>query len=176
MRALKVIAFALLMMVLAFLSAGLFFPRSYEVRRSVVIEANRSRIHPYLANLERWSEWAPWEDERGLHKSMGPRTAGVGASQEWESRSGSGWLEITQSSTLTGVAYDLSFDDGKFDCTASMLYDDHGPGTRVTWTMTGDDGGTYFGRYFVAMADKMIGPMFVRGLDNLKRVVEDASN
>ena len=41
----------------------------------------------------------------------------------------------------------------------------------VTLEVVGEAGG-WFGRYFAAMMDRMVGPMFEKGLDKLKTAAE----
>ena len=72
---------------------------------------------------------------------------------------------------MSGIVYDMSFDQGAYVSTGAIRYAPEGDGTRVTWTMDGEAGG-WFQRYFVAMMDRMVGPMFERGLEKLKAAAE----
>lgn len=154
---------------------GVMLPRGYEVTRAIMIAAPAGDIHQYVGDLKSWELWEPWrESDPGLVVSHGDQTAGVGASQSWVGESGSGSLIFTNSDPAHGVSYDLDFDGGSARCESSILYreDAAGRGTRVTWSMTGRAGLPVVGGYFALIMDSMAGPMFERGLENLKRVVE----
>lgn len=173
MKFLKIILGIAVVLVAIFFVVGQFLPRAYLVKRSVVIQAERDRIHALVGNLNAWREWSPWmEDDPTLKTTIGRKATGVGAHQSWTSKRGPGELTFTESSSTSGIAYDMSFDKGRFRSQGSVEYTDASPGTRVTWTMTGDDGGSLFGRYFAVMTDSMVGPKFERGLEKLKAAAE----
>jgi len=152
---------------------GLFLDDHYRVERSVVIDADPGAIHEVLGDLARWSEWTPWEDEDpSIVNHLGERTTGVGASQTWTANSGDGRLEFTASSPLEGVAFDVWFGNEAAPHESALLYSAAGAATRVTWSMEGDMGTPVIGGYFARLADGMMGPMFERGLEKLRRLVE----
>jgi hypothetical protein len=47
-----------------------------------------------------------------------------------------------------------------------------GESIRVTWSNEGDLGANPINRYFGLMMDRMMGPDFEEGLNNLKRTIE----
>jgi len=160
-----------------FIVVGLFLPTQYTVTRTQVISGKPAVIHAYVDDLTKWNGWAPWKDEDpSLTITLGDKTSGVGASQSWVGKDGNGSLIFTQSSPDRGIDYDLSFNDGMYKCSAFIHYRDLGGNTHVTWTMTGDMAVPVVGGYLALTMDSMAGPMFQRGLTQLKNVVESKQN
>ena len=175
-KLLKVIALVVLAAVVLAIGVGFALPSEYLVERSIVVNADRERIHALVGDLNRWPEWAPWQEaDTTIRITYGDTTRGVGAHQSWRGDSGSGELTVTSSSPESGIEYDLSFDGGAWLSVAALKYQPEGDATRVTWSMWGDAGGNLIGRYFGVMMDYMVGPMFEGGLDKLKARAERGS-
>jgi hypothetical protein len=152
---------------------GLFLPTQYTVTRTQVIEAKPAAIHAHVNDLTKWDAWAPWKDEDpSLVITLGKKKSGLGASQSWTGKDGNGTLTFSKSSKKEGIDYDLTFNDGKYKCTAFIHYLDLGGNTQVNWTMAGNMDMPVVGGYFAMTMDSMAGPMFQRGLAKLKNVVE----
>lgn len=172
-KAIKVTLSVVVLAVVAFVGIGLMLPSAYRVERSIVISADTQTIHALVGDLRRWPEWTPWQDEDpSIRIVQGTTTSGAGAYQSWSGDGGSGELTITDSSPDSGVRYDISFDNGAFQCKAALRYSPEGAATRVTWRMSGDAGMNIVGRYFGVMMDRLVGPMFESGLEKLKSVAE----
>ncbi|GJL78382.1 MAG: hypothetical protein NPINA01_13710 [Nitrospinaceae bacterium] len=153
---------------------GLLLPSQYTVTRSQIIQAPSASIHPHVNDLNKWKAWAPWkEDDPSLVVTLGNISSGVGAHQSWVGKDGKGSLTFTRSSPDKGIDYQLSFDD-TYRCEASLHYDEKENDTLVTWEMKGDMDIPLFGGYFAVMMDGMAGPMFEKGLSNLKKIVEES--
>ena len=58
------------------------------------------------------------------------------------------------------------------DGTGAIMLEAGGENTKVTWSNEGDLGANPINRYFGLMMDRMMGPDFEEGLNNLKRAVE----
>ena len=161
-------------LVLLVLVVTLFLPSHYEVERAVEIAADRAVVHRLVGDLQAWDRWTPWrEEDPTIVTTFGEKTTGVGASQSWKGKSGSGELVFTACSETHGVVYEMSFDDGTYRSTGALAYGDAPVGgTKVTWSMKGDVGFNPVGRLFAALMDKMVGPMFDRGLARLKAEAE----
>ena len=154
---------------------GFFLPSAYRIERSVVIDADPEAIHEYVGDLDKWTAWEPWsEEDPTIRVERSDNTTGVGAHQSWSGESGGGELTLTRNSVDEGIAYDLTFDD-EHESQVTMRYQADGAATRVVWTMEGDSGMNLIGRYFGLVMDSMVGPMFERGLEKLKFVVEQKS-
>jgi hypothetical protein len=173
MKIVKWLAIILAVLIVLFVLVGLTLPKDYNVERSVVIQAEPAVIHTLVGDLNAWEQWTPWvEADPTIKTTFGDKTTGVGASQTWTGDSGSGRLTFTQCSPDTGVLYDMSFEEGKYVSIGALDYKVVGGGTEVTWRMAGEMGGNPISRYFAAMMDAMVGPMFEKGLDKLKSASE----
>lgn len=155
------------------LAAGLLLSPEFNVEQSIVIQAGPEAIHPYVNDLKHWQKWTPWrEADRGVR--YGDLTQGVGASQSWRGRRGSGHLHITASSPVNGIAYDVFFGNDTVPAISAIEYTrlDNGS-TRVSWRIHGEVDMPVLGGYFAIMAASMIRDRYQTGLARLKSVVEN---
>ena len=149
---------------------------SYEVRRSITVNAAPRQVYGKIVNLRKWPAWSPWEGmDPGMTKRYTGPEAGVGATYAWSGnrKVGQGAMTITDVSEPSRVVLDLEFmkqfkakNETVFDLTPA------GDGTQVTWTLTGTH--TILSRImgiFVSM-DKMVGKDFEKGLARLKADAE----
>ena len=168
----KKILIVLVVIVAAVAVVGFFLPTEYDVGRSVVIDAPPAKVHDYVGNLKKWEEWGPWQaHDSSIKITYGEKTQGVGAHYSWTSQDGPGELTITKSDPQTGVEYDMLFDN-QFKAKGAVTYAKEGDGTRVTWSMSGNQDVPVVGGYFAALMDTMVGSYFEEGLANLKKKVE----
>jgi hypothetical protein len=173
MQIVKWLAIIIATLVVLFIIIGFTLPKDYTVERTVLIDAEPVAIHTLTGDLQAWDQWTPWlEADPTIETTFGEITTGVGASQTWTGESGSGKLTFTQCSPESGVVYDMSFDEGKYVSIGALDYKVVDGGTQVTWRMAGEMGGNPISRYFGAMMDAMVGPMFEKGLNKLKTAAE----
>ena len=165
---------ALIIGIVLLFVVSLFLPKTFHVERSILIDAASAEVHAHVGDLAKWESWTPWvEADPTIVIDYGPATSGVGASQSWSGDSGNGELTFTRCDSVAGVAYDMSFDEGRYPSTGELNYAAEGAGTRVTWIMDGESTGVV-GRWFGLFMGPMVGPMFDRGLERLKQVVEES--
>ena len=163
------ILIAALVVVLAIVPALL--PSAYHVERQIEIRAAPETIHRLVGDLGEWERWTPWLDSDPTIQTTITVASGPGAHQTWTGESGDGELTFTASDPRAGIAYDMSFGRGAYVSKGAIRYAPSDGTTIVTWTMDGDAGG-WFGRYFAAMTDRMVGPMFEDGLASLRTEIE----
>ena len=163
-------------LILLVVGVGLVLPTEYNVVRSVSINAMPEDIHVYVGDLTKWDLWSPWkEEDPTIVTTLGEKTSGVGAYQSWVAKDGDGSLTFTKVSPIQGIEYDLFFDGGEYHSIAGMHYNRGAEAaTTVMWRMTGNMDMPVFGGYFAMLMDSMAGPMFERGLEKLKAIVEKA--
>ena len=149
---------------------------SYEVRRSIQIQAEPTQVYDKIVNLHQWDSWSPWEGlDPEITKSYTGPDSGVGSSYSWKGnrKVGEGKMTITDARQPDRVALDLQFlRPFKSQSETVFSLDRADTGTQVTWTMTGAH--TVMSRImsvFVSM-DKMVGKDFEKGLAQLKNSVE----
>ena len=169
----KKILIGLVVIIVILVVVGFLLPTEYEVNRYVVIDAKPSKVHDLVGDLKRWEDWMTWKDEDpSIEITFGKKTTGVGARQTWTGKEGVGEIVFTSSDSKRGVEYDMSFEKGRYTSLGSILYEEMGKSTRVTWTMKGDWPVPVVGGYMVLMFTPMIGKSFEEGLGNLKSRIE----
>jgi len=169
----KKILIGLVAIIVILVVVGFLLPTEYEVSRYIVIDAKPSKIHDLVGDLRRWEDWMTWKDEDpSLEITFGKKTTGVGARQTWTGKEGVGEIVFTSSDSKRGVEYDMSFEQGRYTSAGSILYEEMGKSTRVTWTMKGDWPVPVVGGYMVLLFTPMIGESFEESLGNLKSRIE----
>lgn len=162
---------ALLAVVALLLLVGLFLPRSYSVVRVLEIQARPAAIFADLNDLRRWPEWTVWNQEMDptVQFTFESPETGVGAVYRWKGQKlGQGELKLTEASLTNGIAYDLSFEEGRYRSTGSIRLEEMGGAVRVSWQNGGDLGKSPINRYAGLFMDSMLGPDLEQGLARLK--------
>lgn len=151
---------------------------TYTVERSATIDAPQARIYDQVADFHNWTSWSPWEDvDPELKRTYSGAASGTGAVYAWSGnrKAGQGRMTITDAAEPSRVQIDLVFEKpfkARSDTVFRILPE--GPGSRVTWTMTGKKTlMTKVMGLFKSM-DAMIGPDFEKGLSRLKAVCEQS--
>jgi len=164
-----IIAILAILVIVAYL-----LPRNYMVERSVVINADKEIIYDYVCDFDKWEEWTPWTDD--MDSTMTMEVVGnceVGAIQKWSDENGDGQLVVTELIPYQLVQYDLSFYGGEYASVGKLSIEPQDEeGFLVTWSDEGDLGYNPIHRYYGLMMDSQIGPQFLEGLENLKKICE----
>lgn len=155
---------------------GNLLPDRVHVERKIIITAPPERVFSLVNNLKEFNRWSPWaaKDPNTQYRFEGPES-GVGAKVYWSSENkqvGSGSQEIIESRPNEFVRTALDFGaQGK--ASASFIVDSISEGSRVTWGLDVDAEGSVIGRYFGILIDRMVGPDYETGLDNLRKIAEN---
>ncbi|QPG04525.1 SRPBCC family protein [Salinimonas marina] len=170
-KALFIVSFILVAVVLI----GFLLPSEYEVKRSIVIEAEPEAIYSEVVNLRAWQNWGVWfQNDPDMQIEYGGPDRAIGMYSKWQSETqGDGEMEITELQHNREIVYRLYFPEFDMGSTGAVKLQPTPEGTRVTWSDTGTVGNNPMNRYFVLFLDDMIGPDFEMGLENLKTVVEN---
>ncbi len=148
---------------------------TYEVTRNAVIPAPAEDIFPLVNSFHEWTKWSPWESvDPAMERSYTGSESGVGAKYAWSGnrKAGSGTMEIVESTEPGSIKIRLEFTKPfKAVNPTSFTFTPSGSGTKVTWTMTGENKG--IGKIFALFMnmDKMVGTDFEKGLSALARAV-----
>lgn len=172
MKIVKRIVIGLVVVLVVLAAIGFVLPRTYKVERTAVINAPTEVIFDQVNDLQKTAAWSPWKDP-DMKVGYGAITAGKGASSSWESKKmGTGSQTITE--TVPNQSIHIHLDFGKMGTAETdWSFAPAGEGVKVTQTMTGDQGMNPVKHWFGLMMDKMVGPMFEKGLASLKQVSED---
>jgi len=150
---------------------GYFLPHAYKVEQSININAKPGKIHELVGDLKRWDDWTPWKEmDPSVQVRFDKETKGVGASQTWTGKDGTGFLQFTASDEDKGVEYDMKMDE--MPAKGAIRYERMGDSTKVTWSMSGDMEMPVIGGYFALLMPRMVGGSFEKGLTKLKTEVE----
>ena len=163
----------IIILIALFVIGSFVLPTDYTVSRSIVINGDRSQVHEFVGDLDKWPAWSPWEKaDSSIIVYPGDSSSGMGASQTWKGDSGSGYLVFTDTSEEDGIKYDLLFDD-RDKAKAVISYSGSEGATQVTWSMKGDmENSMITGPYIAMSMDMIVGRLFSQGLEDLKEEVE----
>ena len=173
---LKKILLTLTAVIAAILIIAAFQSDTYRVERSLTIAAPAAVLFPQVNDLRQSQAWSPWVklDPAAKFTFEGP-ASGVGAINTWAGNSevGEGRQTIIESWPNERVRLKLEFFKPMAgEATAEFRFKPEGPGTTVTWSMSGSK--NYISKVMCMFMDmnKMIGGHFEEGLVNLKAVTE----
>ena len=177
--ALKILGGILLLALVVFIIMGLTGEKTYDVNRSVQIDAPPEAIFPYVVSLNKQAEWSPWvkRDTEMKNEYIGEEGA-VGSINKWEGPvSGVGEQEITAIDPYKGIETKLRFKEPYEDeANAYINLEPNKNGTSVTWGFSGENG--FVQRAMFKMMgmnlDEMVGKDYEEGLAMLKDISEKA--
>ena len=177
MKLLKALFATVVVLLLALVAIGLLLPNVVHVERSIATSAPPEAVYDVVSGFRRFNEWSPWAalDPATRYEYEGP-DRGVGARMRWQSEHrdvGDGRQEIVAVEPGRSVTIRLDFGQDGANVTRIDLVPE-GAGTRIVWSMHSDFGDNLVGRFLGPLLDRMVGPDFERGLENLKRLVEVA--
>lgn len=175
----KRILLGLLVAIVVFLGYAATRPDTFHVERSAAIAASPAAIYAHVVDFQRWPAWSPWEKlDPAMRREFGGSQGGLGATYAWEGNSkvGKGKMTLMDAEPPSKLAVRLDFVE-PFASTATVTFAlaPEGAGTRVTWTMDGDQ--NFFAKVMCIFMDmdKMVGGDFEKGLASLKQVSEAAA-
>lgn len=175
-KVVKGLVLFVLAVVLGILGLAALQPSSFEVKRSIQVQAQAEKLYPLLVDFRKFGEWSPWEKlDPAMKRTFEGPASGPGAVYAWKGNDqvGEGRMEITGAVPNQSVTIKLDFLT-PFESHNTTVYSvqSEGNGSKVTWTMSGPSTfATKLMTLFVSM-DAMVGPDFERGLANLKMVAE----
>ncbi|MEM7698748.1 MAG: SRPBCC family protein [Verrucomicrobiota bacterium] len=164
------ILFSIALLVLV---VGLILPRDYRVERELTINATPEQLFPYINDPSQRKVWSPFQGPQTETSFEGP-TEGLGARMNWNSPGSSGHIIIQKSDPPSSVTYDTHFDNGYPTSTSEFRFEptENGKATRVVWDFWGKVPVHPLKRYYVLRIDESTGGKHLKGLENLKAVVE----
>lgn len=164
--------------VLAFMGYVATRPSHFNYERSRVIAATPEKIFPYLRDFRLGAQWNPYDQkDPQMKRTFSGAAAGPGMIMDFEGNSdvGSGRLEVVRE--VPGSLVELRLAMTKpMEVSNTVIYrlSPEANGTRMTWSMTGENG--FLGKLMTVLidCDKMMAGDFETGLTNLERVVTTA--
>jgi hypothetical protein len=159
----------------ALLIGAYLMPKSYNVEKSIIINKSPAAVRNFVADLNHYSQWNPWQqsDPTATHTITGQ----AGTPQHkyaWEGKKvGTGSLTLI-SSDDKHIHFDLEFvKPWKSKAKDNWLFEAWGDGneTKVTWQNSGELPWP-MARLMGPMINKNLNHQFGVGLENLKKMVE----
>jgi len=154
-------------------------PARFRVERSLVMAAPPDALYAQVADFRRWEGWSPWAKLDPAMKTTYTGTPGeVGATYAWagDDKVGEGRMTILELHPPGQVKVKLEFlkpfqatNETTFDLTAEP------GGTRVVWSMRGENGFIGKAMSLVMDMDRMVGADFEKGLAQLQRAGQAAA-
>jgi Polyketide cyclase / dehydrase and lipid transport len=147
---------------------------TFSVSRNALIPAKPEDVYPHVIDFHKWTAWSPWENvDPTLKRTYSGEDSGVGAHYEWSGKKvGAGTMHIDEAVEPNKINIDLRFTKPMKAINPTVFtFTPEGGGTRVTWTMTGENKG--LGRVFALFMnmDKLVGKDFEKGLAGLTNAV-----
>jgi hypothetical protein len=142
-------------------------PAAFCITRSLVMSAPPAAIFPLINDFREWAKWSPWEKlDPNMKKTYDGAESGVGAAYHWVGdKSGEGKMTLTESVAHRRVVLDLNFiKPFPANNTTVFTLEPEGEGTRVTWTMEGQNSFVAKAFNVVMNMDKLVGRDFESGL------------
>ena len=167
MKILKKILFALLGFISLYVIANVFFPKKFEVEKSIYINTSPILVFEQVNNFKNWENWDPWLQKEPLMKlDYNEIASGIGAVKMWQSENSSnGKMEILESSFIDFVKFKITIEGwNSFNGTISLQASDDG--VKVSWKDSGNL--NFLIRVMGPLFNKLIGQDLEQGLNNLK--------
>ena len=174
MKILKWVFVSLFALLIVILAIALMLPNEYAVSRTVTINAPAEKIYGLVADPKEWKKWSVWNQrDPAMQMSYSGPTSGAGAGWDWQSKSqGNGGMKFTAAIENQKINYELHFEGMGKPSAGAMLFEAQTGATKITWSMQGTSEGNLMMKLFAPFMDKMVGPDFQAGLDNLKKLAE----
>lgn len=175
MRALKTILIILGALLGVIILLGLMGKKEFRVERSITIQAPAAAVYANISSLAGMDKWGPWKEmEHNMTATLSGSPDGqIGAISHWKSDESEGEMELAELVPNSKVSTKLRFispwaanNEATYDLEAL------GDSTRITWGMQGQN--NFMAKVMSAFMnmDAMVGPMFEKGLSNLKTLTE----
>lgn len=175
MKFLKILGIIIAILAVIIIVGGFFLPKTYSVSRSTIINASDSVVYRNIADFNEFYKWNPWAKmEPSAKTSVTGEVGQSGHTYNWEGdKTGTGYMKIKSAEPNKMVDIELKFIK-PFESLADTRFDifPEATGSKVTWTMSGEN--NLIAKWmcvFVSM-DNMIGKDFEDGLKFLKEKSE----
>ena len=151
-------------------------PDCFQIQRKTLIHTSPERIFALINDLEQWQQWSPWENkDPAMKRTLSSPSAGKDAFYEWsgDRNVGQGRMEITESIAPERLTIKLEF-IRPFPAhnIVEFLLVPKGEWTEIIWDMHGPMPFMSKVMCLFFSMDRMVGPDFETGLNNLKARTE----
>lgn len=172
---LKKILLGLVLVMLLFAAFVVTRPGHYHMVRELKMNAPADKIFPYLNSSKLMDSWGPWREvDPSMQMTLSGPAEGVGAVSSWNSKGqmGTGKATIVESVPNDHVTTKIEYTQPAMTQMSTMSIRSEGEGSIVSWSVDGEKNFIFKAMCVFRSMDKMVGPMFEKGLSNLKAKVE----
>src|SRR6266498_1584708 len=163
-------------LVIAILLISAVMPRRYNVEKSIVINKTVGEVMVKVGDLNHYASWNPWQQmDPSATKTISGTPKTVGHKYAWRGKKvGEGSLAIN-SIDEKHINFDLEFlKPWKSHAKDNWLFEEWSNSeTRVTWHNSGDLPWP-MARLMGPLINRNLNHQFAKGLNNLKKMVEEA--
>lgn len=163
-------------MIVTLLIVAALMPKVFNIEKTIVIAKPVADVMDKVGNLNRYSEWNPWQQsDPSTKKDITGTPNTPGHKYTWEGKKvGLGSLTLN-SIDDKHIHFDLQFlKPWKSQAKDNWLFEQWGNGeTKVTWQNSGSLPWP-IARLMGPMLQKSLSKQFEQGLDNLKKMVENS--
>ncbi len=166
---------AVLVVAIAFIASR---PSAFVIERSAVVLAQPEAVFPLLTDFHQWSRWSPYEKlDPNMKRTFEGPVSGPGASYAWSGSGdvGEGRMKIIDAEPNKSVTIDLELRKpfpARNYATFTLLPLEGG--TRVVWSMKGENGFLGKAMSLAVDMDARVGKDFEQGLANLDKAARNA--
>jgi effector-binding domain-containing protein len=176
MKALKIILFIVIGLVVIVAVLSFVAPVKMHAERSIFIKAPKEAIFTNVKMFSNYPKWSPWlEKDSNAKTAIAGMDGTVGAKYSWEGNSdvGKGEQTISKMEVNKSIETDLHFIkpwEGK--ATSYIHLEDSADGTKVIWGFNSEMSRPFNIMGLFMSMDKAIGDEYDKGLGKLKMVSE----
>ena len=173
-----IVAAIIILAIVGLLAYAATLSNSFQVKRSLRINASADKIFPLINNMRGMNTWNPFlEADPDIKITYTGPDSGKGARYEWtgNNKVGQGSLEVTDATAPSQVTLKLDmWKPLEGHNTVVFTLVPGGAGTDVTWAMSGER--PFIGKVMgvICNMDRMVGGQFEKGLAKLKAIAEKA--
>jgi len=154
-------------------------PKTYDVQRSIIINKSRPEVFTYLKSIKNQDHWSPWKKkDPDMKQEFTGEDGTVGFVSRWEGNKevGIGEQEILKITENERIDSELRFyKPWQSISQAFLTTEDAGNGlTKVIWGFSGKNKFPFSIFMLFFSMDKTVGKDFDEGLNDLKKILEDA--
>lgn len=155
---------------------GIIAPKSYDVRRSIVVNKPLAEVYDFLKYINNQDQWSPWkEKDPNMKKTLTGTDGEIGFISAWVGNKdvGEGEQELVglkENEEVTSVL--RFFKPWKSTSDAYLRVAEKDGGTEVTWGFSGKNKFPFSIFMLFMSMDKSVGKDFEKGLGKLKGILE----
>jgi len=178
MKVLKIVLFVIAVLILLFIVLGFIGPKSFDVNRSILLDAPAEMAYEQVSDLSNMVDWDPWiEAFPDMKNTINGSGNEPGSYRRWESSESLGEELLVELVPNKSVETELKFIE-PFEMVSIGYYtlEESGEGkTNLTMGLKGENNFLLRALSMIPgqSMDAQAGPMFEKGLENIRAIVSE---